>query len=180
MLSTSCKHLLRLVFEKMNIKVNTLKLGLASISYNDKETSLQDIAEAIEEYDFIITKSASDILVDNIKRAVIDLIYHMNNMNSIVQKSDYLVEILNLSYDKISREFKKHEGVTLEKFTIKVKIERIKDLLEKKSHSLSEIAFMMDYSSVQHLSSQFKKYTSITVSEYLDSKTIKRIPLDQL
>jgi AraC-like DNA-binding protein len=90
----------------------------------------------------------------------------MNNVNSIVQKSDYLVEKLGMSYQKLSRLFSRQEGITLEKYIIQNKISRIKELLNQGEFSLSEIAYMMDYSSVHYLSKQFKDITGETVSLY--------------
>ncbi len=180
MLTSSCKHLVNLVLKEQVKEIKCLKLGRAEIFYDAASTSLKSIDEALRVYGFCITKSHDELLIDKIKQTVIDLIYHMNNTSSIVQKSDYLVEMLNMSYDKISREFRKHEALTLEKYIIKVKVERIKGLIDEENYTLSEIAYMMDYSSVQHLSSQFKNVSDITVSDYKKKKTAERIPLDRL
>lgn len=180
MLTSSSKHLISILLKKMHVEVKSLRLGNAVICYDEKQFTIKDINQTLLEYNFSLVQSKEQILIDQIKKAVIDLVYYMNNQNSIVQKSDYLVEILKMSYDKISREFKKNEAITLEKFIIKVKIERIKELLENDTFSLSEIAYMMDYSSIQHLSSQFKKITGLTISEYKKSDMKQRIPLDDL
>jgi AraC family transcriptional regulator len=97
---------------------------------------------------------------------VFELIYKMNNVNSIAQKSEYIVEKLGLNYRYISNLFSKYEPQTLEKYIIRHKIERIKQLIDENEYTLGEIAYMMDYSSVQYLSNQFKKETGMTVSEY--------------
>ena len=180
MLTTSSKHLIRIVLEQKNVFVKHVELGLAEIKYDEKEISLSEIEDILEVYGFSFSKSQDELVVDKIKRTIIDLIYHMNNNNSIVQRSEYLVEMMKMSYDKIARIFRKQVPITLENFIIRVKIERIKELLENDSYSLSEIAFMMDYSSVQHLSSQFKKVTQMTVSEYKQLEIKQRIPLDRL
>lgn len=180
MICSSCKHLIKHVLEENGFTINMLKIGEAQISYDAEIHSVDEIPTLLEPFQFSLIKSHDEALIDRIKRTVIDLVYHMNNQNSIVQKSDYLVEMLDMNYDKISREFRKHEPITLEKFIIRVKIERIKELLEDNNYTLSEIAYMMDYSSVQHLSSQFKKVTGITVSDYKNCEDCGRIPLDQL
>lgn len=180
MICTSCKHLVKLLLEEEGVMFKRLQVGQAEISFDDRIMNLEAIDKILIPYGFSIIKAQDDLLVDRIKQTVVDLIYHMNNMNSIVQKSEYMVEMLNMNYDKISREFRKHEPITLEKFIIRVKIERIKELLEQADYTLSEIAYMMDYSSVQHLSAQFKKVTGITVSDYKNCDECGRIPLDKL
>jgi len=109
-------------------------------------------------------------MVEKIKLSVIELVHLMNNVDSIARKSDYLVEKLGLSFQYLSKIFSAHEPITLEKFIILHKIERTKELIDSNDYTLSEIAFMMDYSSVQHLSTQFKNITGISVTEYKQSE----------
>lgn len=180
MICSSCLSLIRLILEKEGYVVNRLQIGSADILFDEQVQSLENVKRLLSPYGFSLIKTNNELLVEKIKSTVIDLIYHMNNMNSIVQKSEYLVEMLNMNYDKISREFRKYEAITLEKYIIRVKIERIKDLLENNNYTLSEIAYMMDYSSVQHLSTQFKKVTGLTVSDYKNCNECGRIPLDHL
>ena len=104
----------------------------------------------------------------------------MNNVDSIVRKSEYLVEKLGLSYSYLSRIFSSQEHITLEKYIILNKIERTKELIDQEELTLSEIAFIMDYNSVQYLSSQFKQSTGMTVSEYRESDRSTKRPIDQL
>ena len=82
---------------------------------------------------------------------------------TIVRKSDYLVEMLGMPYHQLSRIFSKYRAITIEKHLINLKIARIKELIAEGEYTLSEIAYMMDYSSVQHLSMQFKK---IVITSY--------------
>ena len=127
-----------------------------------------------------LIKSREHKIIDQIKTAVIELIHHSNNVDSIVRKSEYLVEKLGLGYQQLSKLFSKHEDITLERYIILNKIERIKELIDSDEYSLSEIAYIMDYSSVQYLSNQFKKETGLSVSDYKKSdKSIKRT-LDNL
>lgn len=105
------------------------------------------------------------ILVEQIKKAVIDLVYN-TTFNAMVRNSDYLVERFNKSYPYLSTLFLKHENTSLEKITIQCKIEKAKELIKYDEFTLSEIAFMMGYSSAQYLSTQFKAVTGISVTEY--------------
>jgi len=127
-----------------------------------------------------VIESREMILVEQIKHAVIELIHHLNNVDSVVRKSDYLVEKLGYSYQHLSKTFSAHEPVTLERYIILQKIERIKQLIDNGEFTLSEIAFMMDYSSVQYLSNQFRQITGMTVSEYKASDHSAKKSIDKL
>ncbi len=108
----------------------------------------------------------NEILVEQIKHTVIELVHYMNNVDSIVRKSEYLVEKMGRSYQTLSKIFSKTESITLEKYIILQKIERVKELALEDKISLSEIAWMMDYSSPHHLSNQFKIITGISLSDF--------------
>jgi len=180
MVSRSCIILLREKIENLGVKVIDIRLGRIEIAYNPEIVKEDTIIKTIEQYGFGIIREKEKILVENIKQAVIDLIYHMNNIDSIARKSDYLVERLGMNYQQISKLFSRHEGITLERYIILMKIEKIKELVDRGEFTLSEIAYMMDYSSVQHLSNQFKKITGMTVSEYKNSNKSNRKPLNEL
>lgn len=147
-------------------------MGQADVLIDQQTFDRKSLNQQLQAYDMFLIYSSEEQLVDDTKKAVVDLIHRMNNVNSIVQKSDYLVERLGVSYQKLSRLFSKHEGVTLEKYIIQHKIERIKQLIDEGEFSLSEIAYMMDYSSVQYLSNQFKKNTGLSVRDYRSKNNI--------
>ena len=98
----------------------------------------------------------------------------------MVKNSDYLVGKFNISYPSISAIFSKREKITLEKFIILQKIEKVKELIEYGELTLSEIAYMMGYSSVQYLSTQFKTITGISVTDYKSDPTITRKSLESI
>ncbi len=133
----------------------------------------------LEEYGFEIVTDKEKILVEQIKQALIDLI-HNSTYNAMVRNSDYLVERFNMSYPYISSLFSKHEHTTLEKFTILHKIEKVKELINYGELTLSEIAYMMGYSSVQYLSTQFKSIAGVSVTDYKANPDIERKGLDEL
>ena len=97
------------------------------IRYDPSRTSLEDVRAVLQEVGTDLVETREDRLVEEIKVAVIELIHHMNNVDSIVRKSEYLVGKTGLSYAYLSRIFSAHERITLEKFIILHKIERIKD-----------------------------------------------------
>ncbi len=180
MLCSCCIKLIELEFEKAGIKTEVIRSGYAQIAFDSDTHNLDSIEEILLKHGMSLIKTREQKIVDQIKTAVIELIHHSNNVNSILRKSEYLVEKLGMSYQQLSKLFSKHEAITLEKYIIRNKIERIKELIDTDEYSLSEIAYIMDYSSVQYLSNQFKKETGISVSEYKKSdKSIKRT-LDRL
>jgi YesN/AraC family two-component response regulator len=108
------------------------------------------------------------------------MIYYGNNLNTIIRNSDYLSDKLGHSYAYLSKIFSEKAGTTLEKYIILVRIERVKELIGYGELTLSEIAYMMGYSSVQYLSNQFKQITSYSVSEYKQLPIKPRKALDKL
>jgi AraC-like DNA-binding protein len=151
---------------KNGIQVDQIRLGKADISYDPNQHNMDTINSILQENGMELVISHEQKIVGQIKTAVIELIHQMNNVDSIVQKSEYLVGKLGLSYQHLSKIFSRHESITLERFIILNKIERIKELIDQGEYTLSEIAFMMDYSSVQYLSNQFHKITGLSVSDY--------------
>jgi AraC-like DNA-binding protein len=97
-----------------------------------------------------------------------------------VSFTELLQKNLNLSYQYLSTLFSSSEGITIEKYIILQKIEKVKELIVYDELSLSEIAYRLDYSSVQHLSNQFKKITGLTLSHFKKIKNVKRNPLDKV
>lgn len=180
MMSKCCIPITRNLLESNNIKVLFIKLGYAEVIFTKNSPNFTELDKILQTVGFGLVISREKRIVEQTKIAVIELIHHMNNVSSIVQKSDYLVEKLNLSYQQLSKLFSKYENTTLEKFIIQNKIERIKELIDSDEFTLSEIAYMMDYSSVQYLSSQFKKETGITVSDYKKDHRSERISLEDL
>ncbi len=180
MLCHCCDKLLKLVFENHGINVLTIKPGFVELEYDETQTSVDEINQLIKAQGMEVIKLKEEKIVEKIKQSVIELIHESNNIDSILRKSDYLVEKLAMSYQQMSKIFSKYEHLTLERYIILHKIERIKELIDTEEFTLSEIAYMMDYSSVQYLSNQFKKETGMTVSEYKKSRGKNKIALDEL
>jgi len=180
MVCNCCKLFLKEKLIDSGIIVHEISLGRAKITYDATVCSHETIDRMLHNYGFGLLENKEDRLVSEIKIAVIELIHHLNNVNSIVRKSDYLVEKLGFSYPYLSKLFSEHEQTTLEKYIIHQKIERIKHLIDEEEYSLSEIAYMMDYSSVQYLSNQFRKITGVTVSQYKSDNGIEKKGIDEL
>jgi AraC family transcriptional regulator len=177
MVSSSCIHLIRLILFMDGIEIHELRLGYLEISYSIPKVSWKKIEGILNEYGFEIMEDKESVLVMQIKQAIIEMV-HYSTFDAMVKNSDYLVGKFNISYPSISALFSKRENVTLEKFIILQKIEKVKELIEYGELTLSEIAYMMGYSSVQYLSTQFKTVTGISVTDYRNSPTITRKPLE--
>lgn len=160
-----CVKLVARIFKEGGIAIHSLDLGEAEISYDPALISMEDISRLLSEDGFELIQDKEDQLVEQIRNAVINLVRY-STYNAMVRNSDYLVEKFNLSYQHISTIFSKHEQITLEKFIIQQKIEKVKEMIRNGEMNLSEIAFVMGYSSVQYLSTQFKSVTGFTVSEF--------------
>jgi AraC family transcriptional regulator len=180
MVCQCCLRVIKEQLEKAGVEVNEISLGRAVISYDPEGITLGHINAILEDLGTGLAETREDRLVEEIKVAVIELIHQMNNVDSIVRKSDYLVEKTGLSYDYLSRIFSSREHLTLERFIILHKIERIKELIDQEELTLSEIAFLMDYSSVQYLSTQFRHITGMTLSDYKESDRSSKRPIDRL
>jgi AraC-like DNA-binding protein len=166
MLCACCRKVAQDVLEANGLIVETIDQGRV-VAFIDQSTfDRHTLDRQLAVYELGLLVSNEELIVEDIKHAVVDLIHRMNNVNSIVRKSDYLVEKLGMSYQKLSRLFSKLEGITLEKYIIQNKVTRIKELLNQGEFSLSEIAYMMDYSSVHYLSKQIKDVTGETVTQF--------------
>ena len=179
MTSSCCIHLLHKEFTMDGIEVHDIKLGILILSVDQKKMTWKKVEAILESYGFEIIRDKEKMLVEQIKQAVIDLV-HNSTYNAMVRNSDYLVERFGMSYPYISTLFSKHENTTLEKFTILHKIEKVKELIEYAELTLSEIAYIMGYSSVQYLSTQFKSVTGFSVTEYKVTPENSRSGLDKL
>ncbi len=169
-----------MLFEQFGIKILEIKPGFVKIEFEEEQLSPDRIEQLLQENGMSVIKSREEQIVEKIKQSVTELIHESGNINSILRKSDYLVEKLAMSYQQMSKIFSKHENMTLERYIIKNKIEKIKELIDSEEFSLSEIAYMMDYSSVQYLSNQFKKETGMTVSDYKKMRIKNKHNIDKL
>ena len=158
--------LLTEVLTQTGFIVHDIKRGYIVLSYDPEKLSETVLNKMLLKYRLEILTSRDEQLVEGVKIAVYELIHQLNNVNSVIQRSEYLVDKLGKSYQYLSKLFSKYEPLTLEKYIIQQKIERVKTLIDQDEFTLSEIAYMMEYSSVQYLSNQFKQITGFSVTEY--------------
>jgi AraC family transcriptional regulator len=119
-------------------------------------------------------------IIETIKTIVIEMVHHGKEKNKHINTSDVIANEVGMDYSYLSNLFSAVEGTTIEKFVISQKIERAKELLVYNEISLNEIAYDLGYSSVQHLSNQFKKVTGLSPSHFKKIKKNKRRPLDKI
>lgn len=179
MVCPCCIRVVRMDMENIGVEVVRIQLGRMMLRYNVEETSLSAIKKILSDSGFPLVESKEKILIEQIKKAVIEMVQYSLN-NNITRNSDYLVDKLGYSYQHLSSLFSKHEKVTLERYIILNKIEKVKELISQEELSLSEIAFMLGYSSVQYLSTQFKLITGMSVTEYKNAGTYERVGLNNL
>ena len=179
MLCPRCISAVEKVFEGQLIEIRTIQLGEVTTVKNISESQKAALGEALIISGFELLENNKSKLIGRIKTIIIDQIHHQPQQLKI-NFSSYLAEKLNQEYTSLSRLFSSVEGITIERFILKHKIERVKEFLFYKEHTLSEIAFKMDYSSVAHLSAQFKKETGMTPTEFKKIRKPSHNSLDSL
>jgi AraC-like DNA-binding protein len=119
------------------------------------------------------------MLIEKIKTIIIEMVHYTDELPK-TNFSDYLSEKLKHDYTYLANLFSEYQGTTIEKFMITHKIERVKELIIYDEVNLTEIAWMMHYSSVAHLSNQFKKITGLTPSHFKQLKVKSRSPIEDI
>ena len=177
MVCNCCIRIIRQELEKAGIEVESARLGEVKLKFDPKVNPVETIHKILNDNGFEVIVDKERILLEQVKQAVIDLVHH-TTFNAMVRNSDYLVERFDVSYQYLSNLFSKKEGITLEKYIIFHKIEKVKELIQYEDLTLSEIAYMMGYSSVHYLSTQFKSVTNISVSDFKKDPATYRKSLD--
>ena len=179
MVCSRCEMAVRTVFEKMEIPILSIQLGEVGISENLDENQKQLLSENLKALGFELLDDKISKTIERIKNLIIDVVHYQNEKLKI-NLSSYIVEDLKQDYSALSNLFSETEGITIEHYFIAQKIEKVKELLIYNELSLSEIAFQLNYSSVAHLSNQFKKTTGITPTQFKQLKDKKRKQIDEL
>jgi len=165
--------------EKLGIRYVDVKIGEANIIENITPEQVKQLDVALKKTGLLLMDNKKSILVEKIKSAIIELV-HFTEEQIRVNLSDYLSEKLNYDYTYLANLFSEVKGITVENFYLNHKIEKVKELLVYGELNLTEIAFKMHYSSVAHLSNQFKKYTGLTPSYFKQLKHKRRSTLENV
>lgn len=179
MVCNRCILVVQTELERLGFGVRSVKLGEAVIDGDPSPERISALAERLEELGFELLEDRKSRIIEAVKNAVLELV-RAPEVRSGVNLSDYLQDKLHLDYKYISGLFSATQGRTIEKYFIAQKIERVKELLVYDELTLSEIAFRLGYSSVAHLSAQFKRTTGLTPSYFRLSGGERRRALDEL
>ena len=179
MVCDRCKMVVKAELENMGLHPFSVELGEVELDRELTDKEKLQFSEQLQKFGFSLIDDKKSRLIERIKTLIIELVHRQNNELSI-NLSDYLKSHVNHDYHYVSALFSEVEGTTIEKYFIAQKIEKVKELLVYDELSLSEIADLLNYSSVGYLSSQFKKVTGFTPSHFKQIKEKKRKPLDQV
>lgn len=158
--------------EKLGLQNINVKIGEAEFEESLLPGQLNQLNNELKKAGLVLMEDKKSILVEKIKSAIIELV-HFSEEQIKMNLSDYLSEKLNYDYTYLANLFSEKNGMTIEKFYLTHKIERVKELIVYDELNLSEIAYRMHYSGVAHLSNQFKKFTGLTPTGFkmLKNKT---------
>ncbi|MBL0183396.1 MAG: helix-turn-helix transcriptional regulator [Chitinophagaceae bacterium] len=179
MVSNRCKLAVKEVLKNRGLHFIVVDLGevdiMEDISAEEREQLKKDLL--ISGLELMDDKRA--VLIEKIKTVIIEMVHHTEDEMTI-NFSHFLSEKLNHSYTYLANLFSEIQGTTIEQFIISHKIERIKELIMYDELNITEIAWKMNYSSVAHLSNQFKKMTGLTPSHFKQLKNKRRIPIEEV
>ena len=178
MVCDRCTMVVRQELEKLGIVAASIRLGEIELPATPDDRQLESIRNSLSAVGFEIIDDKKSRVIEQIKAAIIDVVQHQKKLTTNL--SDYLAREIGKDYSYQSNLFSEVEGTTIEQYFIHQKIEKVKELLVYDELTLSEIAYALGYSSVAHLSNQFKKVTGLTPSHFKKIGTTKRTPLDKV
>jgi AraC-like DNA-binding protein len=173
MVCIRCKMVVKLELDKLGLHYRTVELGEVEIMENLTDKEMQHLSNALRISGLELMDDKKSILVEKIKTLIIELVHYTDDQIK-VNLSDYLTEKLNHNYTYLANLFSEVKGTTIENFYLSHKIEKVKELLVYDELNLTEIAYKLHYSSVAHLSNQFKKMTGLTPSHFKQLKHKRR------
>ena len=178
-----CDRCVRVIREELSasgIEISAMTLGQLSVTFDDSLHSLEEISGLLSANGFELVREEEQILVERIKvclRAELDRLVKSEQRTNL---SEMLTASLGLGYGRISKTFSRIEGTTIERYFILLKVEKVKELIQYGELSLKEIAFRLGYSSLQHLSGQFRQMTGMSMSDYRSLGPPSRFGLDKI
>lgn len=179
MVSIRCKMVVKAELEKLNLGHKNLELGEVELEKEISEQQRDALRTALLSYGLVLMEDKRSILVEKIKTIIIEMVHYSDELPD-VNYSVYISNKLHYNYTYLANLFADVKGTTIEHFIIMHKIERIKELIIYGELSLTEIASLMHYSSIAHLSKQFKKITGLSPSHFKQLKYKRRNPIEDL
>lgn len=179
MVSLRCKMLVKEELKKLGIDHVSIDLGMVEIQEDISDEQLETFAGNLKKSGLELLDDKRNILVEKIKSVIVEMIHYENEVPK-VNDSDYISEKIGYDYTYLSNIFSEVKGITIQQFIIMHKIERVKELLLYDELTLTEIAYKLHYSSVAHLSNQFKKITGLTPTFFKELKEKRKKNLEDL
>lgn len=179
MVSNRCKVAVKDELRKLGLHYIMVNLGEVEIMEDLSVEEWEGLKTALFSVGFELMDDKRSVLIERVKNTIIEMIYHSNEVLKI-KFSNYLSKKLNYNYTYLANLFSEVQGITIEQFIISHKIEKIKELIIYGELTITEIAWMMNYSSVAHLSNQFKKIAGLPPSHFKQLKEKKRRPIDEI
>jgi AraC-like DNA-binding protein len=179
MVSTRCKMAVKAALKELGLHFIVVDLGEVEIMEKISPDQRQELAIALHESGLELMDDKRAVLIERIKNAIVETVHHTNE--TIKENfSDFLSKKLDHDYTYLANLFSEVQGTTIEQFMISHKIERIKELIIYDELTITEIAWKLNYSSVAHLSNQFKKVTGLTPSHFKQMKDKRRSPIEEI
>jgi AraC family transcriptional regulator len=165
-----CDRCIRVVkdeLERIGLDVRRVELGEVEVGDRLNDATIETIKTMLHQNGFELIEDKNAKIIESIKTAIIQLVHHNHDAEPLkIKYSEYISKKVGKEYHALSVLFSSVENITIEQYIIKQKIERVKELIKYDDRSFSEIAYIMNYSSVQHLSNQFKSVTGFTPGEF--------------
>ena len=182
MVCPRCVMVVSEIFDKLGVNTLSVELGEVKLAEDFPADQLPKLDELLSQNGFERIDNRKVQMMEKIKTLIINSIHHQDPYNTNIQWSSFLSENLNYDYNYISSLFSSMAGITIEQYIIRQKMEKVKEYLFYDQLSVKEIAFKMGFSSVAHLSNQFKKVIGMSPSEFKKSleNTQSRKSLDQI
>lgn len=176
MVSLRCKMIVKQELEKLDLHYLNVELGTVEIEEDITESQKEQLQKNLRKYGLELLDNRRNIIIEKIKAVIIEMI-HYSEEQPKVNYSDYISEKLGYDYTYLANTFSEVKGMTIQRYIIINKIERVKELLVYGELNLTEISYKLHYSSVAHLSNQFKKITGLTPTHFkkMKNKRLKHI-----
>jgi AraC family transcriptional regulator len=180
MVCDRCIIVVRQQLDSLGLSYKNIQLGAAELAEPASKDKLQTLKEQLNNLGFEVLDDKKSTIVEKIKNTIIQLIQSEDEQALTIKLSVLLHEKLQMDYHYLSSLFSSIEGVTIEKYVILQRIEKAKELLMYDELSVGQIADKLGYSSVQHLSQQFKKTTGLTPSHFKQLRENMRKSIDKI
>lgn len=179
MVSLRCKLIVKEQLERLGLQASVVDLGLVELAEPISSAQRDELGKNLLKFGLELLDDKKAILIERIKSTIIEMIHYVDEPPT-QNWSDYLSEKLQYDYTYLSNIFSEVKGITIQQFVIMHKIERAKELLLYDELNLTEISYKLHYSSVAHLSNQFKKITGLTPSFFKKMKQSRKINLENI